>query len=124
MCIVLHLSRSLLTLTLTLSPSVCVCARARCVLWSVESKSEGELWLEAAGMFNDPDVSASAAIEFMEEHNFLEPTPAGVARLFRVTPPFLPPSLPSSVPVPVPVPAPAPVSLTVAVAVSGEGGSP
>ena len=122
MCIVLHLSRSLLTLTLTLSPSVCVCVcvRARCVLWSVESKSEGELWLEAAGMFNDPDVSASAAIEFMEEHNFLEPTPAGVARLFRVTPPFLPPS----VPVPVPVPVPAPVSLTVGVAVSGEGGSP
>ena len=34
-------------------------------------------------MFNDPDVSASKAIEFMEEHNFVEPTPAGVARLFR-----------------------------------------
>jgi hypothetical protein len=34
-------------------------------------------------MFNNPDVSAAKAIEFMEEHNFVEPTPAGVARLFR-----------------------------------------
>ena len=34
-------------------------------------------------MFNDPDVSATKAIEFMEEHDFVEPTPAGVARLFR-----------------------------------------
>ena len=42
-----------------------------------------ELWAKGAGMFNDADVSASKAIEFMEEHNFVEPTPAGVARLFR-----------------------------------------
>ena len=34
-------------------------------------------------MFNDPEVSATKAIEFMEEHDFVEPTPAGVARLFR-----------------------------------------
>ena len=42
-----------------------------------------DLWKQGAAMFNDPDVSASKAIEFMEEHDLVEPNAHGVARLFR-----------------------------------------
>eukprot|EP01047_Picozoa_sp_COSAG01_P065695 COSAG01_NODE_8920_length_2613_cov_69.540971_2_plen_654_part_01 len=42
-----------------------------------------ESWSEGARMFNDPEVSSSRAIDFMEENGLVEPNPAGVARLFR-----------------------------------------
>ena len=46
-------------------------------------KADASAWREAARMFNDPEISSSKAIEFMEENELVEPNPAGVARLFR-----------------------------------------
>ena len=48
-----------------------------------EEAARLEKWKQAAAMFNDPEVSASKAIEFMEENDLVEPNAHGVARLFR-----------------------------------------
>jgi hypothetical protein len=50
---------------------------------TMDAGAAGDPLREGARMFNDPEVSSSRAIDFMEENGLVEPNPAGVARLFR-----------------------------------------
>eukprot|EP01047_Picozoa_sp_COSAG01_P113979 COSAG01_NODE_42668_length_437_cov_6.393491_1_plen_42_part_01 len=42
----------------------------------MDADAAGDPWREGARMFNDPEVSSSRAIDFMEENGLVEPNPA------------------------------------------------